>query len=146
MENASKALIIAGSVLLMILVLTFAMFIFRKIGSQSTEMYENLNQSTIDEFNQTFYNYETTYIDGKPTNILRIQDVVSILNLAKSYNQSQKYPVVVNVKFNNTDNKQDNYNSIELLENRIDEKYTCKVKMVNNSKLVDLIEINITNT
>ena len=54
MENATKALLIAGSVLLLILVLTFMTYLFNKVGGQTAKMYGNLEESDISEFNQIF--------------------------------------------------------------------------------------------
>ena len=159
MENASKALLIAGGVLLMILLLSFAMFMVRRIGSQSNDLYVELSQSKIDEFNQSFFNYEISNDNvkldkhGKPINALRIQDVVSILNLASTYNNSQKYPVEVNVNFLGTSNKQKDYNQNELLEEYLKDensekppRFICEVKYAEkyaeNSKFVGSVKID----
>lgn len=155
MENASKALLIAGGVLLMILLLSFAMFMVRRIGSQSNDLYVELSQSKIDEFNQSFFNYEISNDDvkldkkGKTINALRIQDVVSILNLASTYNNSQKYPVEVNVNFLGTPNMQKSYNQNELLKQYLENensdkppRFICEVKYAENSKFVGSVKID----
>ena len=41
MENASKALLIAGGMLLLILVASFATLLFRRMGSQTSEFYKD---------------------------------------------------------------------------------------------------------
>ena len=68
MENASKALLIAAGVLLMILVFSFATLLFRRMGSQSSEFYKDMSDTEIYEFNQQFFNYER--------DDLKIQDAV----------------------------------------------------------------------
>ena len=45
MENASKALLIAGGVLLLILVLSFATFLIVKIGAQTSEFYKEMDET-----------------------------------------------------------------------------------------------------
>ena len=136
MENASKALLIAGGMLLIILVLTFAMFLFNRMANSASRQYEELNEHYIAEFNQKFFNYE-----NKPE--IDAHDVVSIINLAKDCNKSEKYPAHVKVTFNGETNYQDKTDSeiISLLSN--ENKYKCTLKFSNTSTYVE--EINITN-
>ena len=91
MENASKALLIAGGMLLLILVASFATLLFRRMGSQTSEFYKDMSDTEIYEFNQQFFNYENKE--------LRIQDVVSIINLAKDANDRERAPVTLEVNF-----------------------------------------------
>ncbi len=58
MENASKALIIAGAILLSILIIGIGMFIYQ----QATEAIEgaNMNSEQIEAYNAEFLNYEGT--------------------------------------------------------------------------------------
>ena len=42
MENASKALLIAGGVLIAILLLTLFSYLFRQMASSTSNIYENL--------------------------------------------------------------------------------------------------------
>ncbi len=109
MENASKAIIIAGGFLLMIMALSLAMFIFRNIGNSTSEYYEQLEQSDIDEFNQKFTKYENR-------NDLTIQDVVSIINLARDNNKTGKMSLEVSVKLNGEKLDLDNESEEELNE------------------------------
>lgn len=76
MENASKALIIAGGVLIAILLLTLFTYLFSKMATGTSKIYDKMEQSEIAEFNQKFLNY-------KGRDDLKIQDVVTIINLAK---------------------------------------------------------------
>ena len=114
MENASKALLIAGAMLLLILVLTFSVYLVRRIGGQTSELYSDMEQSKIDEFNQKFFNYDgrgtKKDTEGKWINPLTIQDVVSIINLAKDNNQNSKFPTTVKVKVDGNE-RQDSTNA-----------------------------------
>ena len=89
MENASKALLIAGAMLILMLVLTVGIYFTRRMSYQTSEIYKTLEQSDIDKFNQKFFVYE-----GRD---IYIQDVASIIYLAKNINEEQKVPTTVNV-------------------------------------------------
>ena len=58
MENASKALIIAGAILLSILLITLGIFIFQQ--AQSTIQNSGMSQAEINTFNSQFSKYEGT--------------------------------------------------------------------------------------
>ena len=147
MENASKAIIIAGSVLLLIAVLSFASYMWGRVGSQTSEFYEQLSQSDIDEFNQQFLNY-----NGKDD--LTIQDVVSIINIAKNNNEKGKLPVTVIVNSNFEGNNLQEKSTSDL--NSMLKKYiyfkdtdgtykntfSCTTAYATNSKLIGKITIN----
>ena len=148
MENASKALLIAGAMLLMVLVLTFAVYVVRRIGGQTSELYGEIEQSKIDEFNQKFLNFNSKKDSkGIIINPLTIQDVVSIINLAKDNNKNGKFPVIVKVTLNNdkivgNEEKKDidNDGIKKLLENT-SLKYSCKVEYGKKINLVEFITI-----
>ena len=148
MENASKELLIAGAMLLLILVLTFSVYLVRRIGGQTSELYSDMEQSKIDEFNQKFFNYDGRGTkkdsEGKWINPLTIQDVVSIINLAKDNNQNSKFPTTVKVKVDGNE-RQDSTNAQikEMLANpnNIDAEYSCKVEYGENKNLIENITI-----
>ena len=120
----------------MILVFSLAILIFRRMGTQSSEFYKDMSDTEIYEFNQQFFNYENKE--------LRIQDVVSIINLAKDANDRERAPVTLEVNFlgnkvdlNNVDTKRmlsDNINDSET-------KYKCKVDYATHSNYVGIITI-----
>ena len=138
MENASKALLIAGGILLMILVLSFATYFFRRMAEDSSEVYRNMEESEIAEFNQKFLIY-----NGR-TN-LNVHDVVTILNLAYDCNKKGDFPVIVNVLLNGNpvqDKANDESYIKNLILNNIERKnYRCTVEYGTNSKFVDNVKI-----
>lgn len=147
MENAAKALIMAGAVLLAILVLSVMNYIFRDMAGSSSDIYGELEESDITKFNQKFLNYDgrgtTTDDEGNPINPLNIQDVVTIVNIAKENNKNGKLPVTVIVKVG-TEEWQ-NYTADVLnkkLKDEIDTKYSCKVEYAANSKLIGTVAIS----
>ena len=137
MENASKALLIAGGVLLLILVLSFATFLIGKIGAQTSEFYKEMDETEIYQFNQKFFNYEG--------NNLNIQDVVSVINLAKDANERGKAPVIIEVKLNGSILDLENVNVGEMLSDDLKNsktEYSCSVDYADNSDFIGKIEIN----
>lgn len=137
MENASKALLIAGAMLLFILVLTFSVYLVRRIGGQTSELYGDIEQSKIDEFNQKFLIY-----NGKED--LRIHDVISIINLAKDNNEHARFPVVIKVKVDGNEKQDISNDEIkEMLSSRdnIDARYSCIVEYGKNKNLVEIVTI-----
>ena len=140
MENASKALLIAAGVLLMMLTLSFAVYLFRTVSGQASSIYGELSDTEIDEFNQKFFNFENK-------KELTMQDVVSIINLAKDNNKSGKYPVTVKVLLNGKevqDNTQENINT-DLQNSNSSTKYKCTVEYATKSKLVGEVKITTLN-
>ena len=145
MENASKALLISGATLLMILMLSFAIYMAKQMGENVNEMYEMMEETEINEFNQGLLNF-----DGK--NNLTIQDVVSILNFAKDNNDRKSIPVTVEIYIDGVDIKDkiqlsgDSYSDYvsNLLKDNIGKTYSCVVSYATNSKLVGIVRI-ITN-
>ena len=89
MENASKALLIAGGVLIAILVMTLGIYFSRMIADHSARVYAQLEESRRTEFNQKFLNYDINHRkeDGSSNKDLTIQDVITIVNLAKNSNE-----------------------------------------------------------
>ena len=132
-ENASKALIIAGGVLIVILVLTLFAYINTKMGSGTHNLYSRLEDHDITEFNQKFLNY-----DGNKN--LKIQDVVTLINTANNANKNNNIGAQVSVLVNNAsylDKSTDELN--KLLMNNADKTYTCNV--IVTGKIVSRVEI-----
>ncbi len=93
MENASKALIMAGSVLIGVLLLSLIAYIFMQYGSQSASIYDEIEQNKIAAFNAQFLKYYGTTVnsEGKQQQILcTAHDLVSLSNLAKYNNEEQE--------------------------------------------------------
>ena len=80
MENASKALLMAASVLIGVMILSLGAYLFTQFGGTSKQINDRLTESQISKFNSQFTKYE-----GQ-TNI-RAHDIVSIANLAKQNNK-----------------------------------------------------------
>jgi len=80
MENASKALIIAGAILLSILIISLGIFIFQ-MAKNSTEGI-NLDPQKISAYNDPFENYEGTTVSGA--------QVKAMIDTVRSHNNANK--------------------------------------------------------
>lgn len=83
MENASKALIIAAEVLIGVLLLTLAVYLFNQTAGFSKTIDDNIEMKNIAEFNVQFTTYEKK-------NNLTAQDVITLGNLARDYNKTEE--------------------------------------------------------
>ncbi len=92
MENASKALLIAGQVLIAILLLTLFSYLFTKMNEDTSKIREQLEQNEKLKFNQQFLVFDQREITA--------QDVATIMNLAKENNTEPKFPTTIEVKLN----------------------------------------------
>ncbi len=135
MENASKALLIATGVIIAVLFLSLFSFVFLRMSEHSAKIYEMMELSKYTKFNQKFLEYENK-------NELSIQDVVSIINLAKDNNENNKFPTTIRV-MKNSQNLVDFTDANILLSNSNwnTKRYRCTVTINAESRLVDLVEI-----
>lgn len=100
MENASKALLMAAGVLIGILILSLAVYLFVSFGSTSAELHKQNEAQQIAQFNSQFTSYE-----GKEG--LTIYDVITVANLATESNIYYEFP-----KRNSMATGTDNYISV----------------------------------
>ena len=126
MENASKALLISAGVLIAILLLTLFSYLMRQMGDSTSEIYSTLSQHEITEFNQKFLNYE-----GRDN--LSIQDVVTIINLAKDNNKKINRPTIIEVKVDGSDWSD---KTLDVVKQNLDKTYTCSNVNINQSTLL----------
>lgn len=88
MENASKALILAGSILISIVIISLGVMIFRNM-SGTVERNSNLTQQQIAAFNDKITPYLGENITGSQVNTL-IQLVTSINTNSKNNQDTEK--------------------------------------------------------
>lgn len=96
MENATKALIIAGAVAVSLLILSLGMYFYKQATSGVN--LDKLSQAQKDEFNQEFTKYEGSSVSGMNVNEL-IQKVIRS-NTDELANESGKY---ITLKLNGSD-------------------------------------------
>lgn len=92
MENASKALLMAASVLVGILILSLIAYLYTIFGDYGSLIQARLESKNINEFNVQFTQYES-YKDenGNWQNTCKASDIVSLANLAKQNNQNYDF-------------------------------------------------------
>ncbi len=107
MENASKALLMAAGVLIGILILSLAVYLFATFGSASAELHKENEQNQINQFNSQF----TSYV-GKDN--VTIYDVITAANLATENNINYEY-----TKRNTPGDGKDSYISVQFINSDI---------------------------
>lgn len=83
MENASKALIMAAGVLIGVLILSLAVYLFIDFGTKSAELHKQITLNQLTQFNAQFNVY-----DGRED--VTIYEIISLVNLAKENNENNK--------------------------------------------------------
>lgn len=106
MENASKALIIAGSILISVMIIAVAVYIFQRGQRLSNETAIRTDTADTQAFNAQFTGYETLWNYGNvissgdagnsarylaSSSLNKISDVISAANLAASVNSQNNY-------------------------------------------------------
>lgn len=139
MENASKALLMAASILIGMLILSLAVYLFVSFGTTSAELHKQKEEQQLQQFNAQFISYE-----GKEG--ITIYDVVTVANLATEsniYYEFGKRDVV-------TDGK-DNYISVIFQNSSIGEYNGKKIEKgynytgsIDYNKLINLDLKNMT--
>lgn len=84
MENASNALLIAGGVLIGILILSLAVYLFTSFGTTSAEINQRNARQQIVEFNTQY----TVYANRED---LTIYDIITVANMANQNNSQYSY-------------------------------------------------------
>lgn len=129
MENASKALIMAGGVLIAIIIVSVIVLAFQRSGNVSADYSKSISREEISTFNANF----TKYLDHE----LTIHQVVTIYNFAKNNNTKQ---VICN-KYTVTDIK----NELEQ-EKNLKEETIYKIQIISYDSEGFVKEISFTTS
>lgn len=86
MENASKALLMAAGVLIGVLILSLAVFLFINFGQQAKQIHGQITANQLTQFNAQFNLYE-----GRKEKDVTIYQIVTMANLAYENNKKEKY-------------------------------------------------------
>ena len=92
MENASKALIMAGGVLLGVLLISLAVYLFSSYAEYSSNAYERMEAAQIEQFNTQFLKYynPAAATDSSLAIKCTAHDIISLANLAKQNNKDME--------------------------------------------------------
>lgn len=94
MENASNALIIAGSILIAIIILSIGVILF----SSYSKIGESYEQTRVVE-RLTKYNSNFTIFEERTD--ITAQEIVTLVNYARNYNEENETSIEVNVQYSN---------------------------------------------
>lgn len=131
MENASKALIMAAGVLIGMLILSLAVFLFSDFSATSARIHGEVEKTQKDQFNAQFTSYTV-----KDNNT--IYDIITAVNLAKSNNE--KYELTTSDEGNyyitiNMNNGTNISNMEKLSDSRINSLLQEELNAVNGGGL-----------
>lgn len=142
MENASKALLMAATVLVGILILSIGVYLFSIFGDFSSETAKQIEEKKISEFNAQFYKY----LGQKEC---RAHDIVTVANLANENNKNNEYTdsdrntgtyyIKVIVDGKSYEGKTNDTYMQFLKDNPVTNFKCTKVEINNNTKLVKSI-------
>jgi len=142
MENASDALIMAAGVLIGVLILSLAVYLFAEFGSTSAQIGDQVAQQQIVQFNTKFTAYE-----GQPG--LNIYDVITVLNYAQENNKNNQdnladygIEVYLNSIPRHNDSDDDKLQLITTDRNAGLPNYSCKITGYHQNGRVYKIEFN----
>lgn len=136
MENASKALIMAASVLVGLMIISIGVALFSSFSEFSKSTIEKVEETKISEWNQNYLKYygKTTVIeDGKAVTqdiLVTAHDIVTVANHARQNNE--KYDLLKQEKAN----ENTYYVQVKVNDNTNFEKETVENKndfLKNNS-------------
>lgn len=120
MENASKALLIAGTVLIAIIMVSIAVYLFALYSSQTKEYNATISAIELQKFNSKF----DVYIGRSD---ITAQEIVTVVNLSKEYgNQIQIYLGNSTIEFTASNTQED------FIKNNQDKQFKCTL---NTSEL-----------
>ena len=144
MENASKALIIAGAILLSILLISLGIMIFNQ--AQDATKNSGMSQAQVSTFNNKFSKYEGKKIKGSEVNGM-IQEVIASNGDENNQNAQRLVSVyyktaatmIVNSATNNGTNKS---NGSKIQSNMT---YTVEITEYDKNGYVKTIKIDASN-
>ncbi len=82
MENASNALLMAAEVLIGVMIISLAVYLFHSFADYSREMNIKMEATILDEFNNQFLKYTDTNVT--------LHDILGLASLAKKYDDENE--------------------------------------------------------
>ena len=89
MENASKALIIAGTIIIVMIVIAAGMYLFNSAGGLSASVQSKWSDDEILNFNRQFTKYEGTQKGSS------VKELIETVNESKGNNIQVKYIISI---------------------------------------------------
>lgn len=132
MENASKALIMAASVLIAIMVLTLAVYLFTSFSGRANDMKQQQAEEQLNQFNTQFIQYQNR-------NDVTIYEVISVAQLATEINKTY------DLRKNEDDDQGSYYVKVKLKNDYIEYGAETNNNEEIQKKYSDLIKKDIEN-
>lgn len=140
MEDASNALIMAAGILIGVLILSLAVYLFINFGQTAAQIYEKNEQNQLNIFNSKFSSYE-----GKEK--ITIYDIITVAGYAyennKYYEDDEQYKIYVYIGIPTSNNEiqdivylkskkiiSDEQNKMAGNNNELPQ-YSCKIEYLN---------------
>lgn len=139
MENASKALIIAGAILLSILIISLGIFIFSQ--AQDTLNSINMSEQEIRAFNNKFTPYQGDSVRGSQVNAL-VQAVIANNQSAKENGET----LTKGIEITMPDGSRINSDGSTLTFKRLKSGTFYKVTFTYEKSLVHMITVAVVTT
>lgn len=125
MENASKALLLGGGVLIGLIVISIGVFLFVSYKGNTIGFTQTMEANELKKFNVNFTKFE-----GRDD--ITIQEIVTLLNFVEQYEKENKTHIQIAIgdipdiiNYINNIVTQEN-KKIELIENNVDKIFKCK--------------------
>lgn len=162
MENATKALLIAASILITIMVVTLLLMLYNQISSYYNTLHEEKEVEQLADFNKIFENYHRENIRG--TELLSLMNRVIDYNERLTEGTKTEYPRIVvqitigavkSFKYNENDDtifgafgnaNNNNYIIKNNKEDELSDKNLIAVTEIENELINRYSEYNLTST
>lgn len=127
MENASKALIMSGSILIGVLLVALMVYLFTSASGMRKSYSANISNTRMNEFNTKYTKYLVTEEEyDESGNYVTIRDIITLANNAEEFNEGldEESNDFISIKIKEKQiNNSDTIIKNELLKDNIDKKY-----------------------
>ncbi len=129
MENASRALLMAGGVLIAIIIISIAVYMFTTYSNVGTR-YETITESN----EKIKFNTNFTKFEGRTD--ITAQEIVTIVNFAKDYYENNQINITVNAS-GMSDTSNDGL--IEFVKSNSNKRFKCDGIYYSNGRVNKII-------
>ena len=133
MENASKALLMAGGVLVGMLIIVVMVILFNTYGQLGKTYEARITENQIKELNSNFIKFERR-------NNITIQEIASIANFAKQYQEDTG--IDIKVVLSGKGDLTENFDIVSLIQGQVNNNqyYKCSGILYDNYGKVKYIK------
>lgn len=91
MENATKAILMAAGVLIGVMILSLAAYLFVSFGGTAQTIQDRIDMGYMSQFNNKFLAYQAKNTTNDSKNPCTIYDIISVVNLANEFNDTNGF-------------------------------------------------------